>query len=268
MQDTPELEEALEQASDELTIEDGEPQEETQEVEDPQEETTQEDSKTKPEEDQEEAFADKPELAGKSPEELEEIYQNWQKAYTQKRQAEKEEMKALQEKMAELESKVPQEPQKPIDQMTPQELQEYFAERATKIANNAKENAYIESQEKAFFDLDSRLNEDSPEFNPALFYSVVGQVSQARDRFEAENGTVFGFDFVGEAKNQIKAYEDLLKAEVQKYVTNNNKTVSNKVQKFAKSNPKTKAGNVKKAGGLDLDDAFKEALGEVGGSFD
>jgi len=268
MTDTPELDEALDQASDELTIKDGELQEETQETDGSQEETTQENQEDNPDEADEETFADKPELAGKSPEELEEIYQNWQKAYTQKRQAEKEEMKALREKVAQLELKVPQEPEKPIDQMTPQELQEYFAQRATKIADNAKENAYIESQEKAFYELDPRLNEDSPEFNPALFYSVVGQVSQARDKFEAENGTVFGFDFIGEAKNQIKAYEDLLKAEVQKYVTNNNKTVSNKVQRFAKSNPKTKAGNVKKAGGLDLDDAFREALGEVGGSFD
>lgn len=269
MTDTPELDEALDQASAELTSEEESEVPEAQEEVDQEEEseTKEPQEETKPEEAEEEKFADKPELTGKSPEELEEIYQNWQKAYTQKRQAEKEELSKLQQRLQELESKVPQEPEVPPEQMSPEQFKEYFAKRAEKIAQSARENAYIESQEKSFYELDSRLNDESPDFNPQLFYAVVGQVSQLRDKFEKENGTVFGFDFVGEAKSQLKAYDDTLKAEVQKYITNQNKTVTNKVQKFAKNNPKTKAGNIKKAGGLDLDDAFSEALSEVGGSF-
>ena len=262
MNDTPELDEALDQASETLTSE------EEQEVE-PQE-TPKEEQETEPKEEQleeEETFADKPELEGKSPEELEEIYHSWNKAYTQKRQAEKQEMARMAERLQELEQKIPQEPEIPLNQMTPEQAQQFFSQKAEKIAQTARENSYIESQEKSFYELDGRLNDDSPEHDPNLFYAVVGQVSQLRDKHEQEKGTVFGFDFVGEAKRAIEAYDGHVKEQVQKFINNQNKTVKDKVNKFAKGNPK-KAGAVKKAGGLEIDDAFKEALTEVGGSFE
>jgi hypothetical protein len=259
MNDTPELDEALDQASETLTSE------EEQEVE-PQE-TPQEETKPEEQLEEEETFAQKPELEGKSPEELEEIYHSWNKAYTQKRQAEKEELARMAERLQELEQQIPQEPEIPLNQMTPEQVQQFFSQKAEKIAQTARENSYIESQEKSFYELDGRLNDDSPEHDPNLFYAVVGQVSQLRDKYEQEKGTVFGFDFVGEAKRAIEAYDGHVKEQVQKYINNQNKTVKDKVNKFAKSNPK-KAGAVKKAGGLDIDDAFSEALSEVGGSFE
>lgn len=262
MTDTPTLDEALEQASSTLTTSEEESEEQPQEVQEEAEE-----AQDPQEESEEESFADKPELEGKSPEELEEIYTNWQRAYTQKRQAEKKELAKIREEMERLKAQVPQEPQIPIDQMSPQQLSEYFAGRATKIAETARENAYIESQEKAFYEIDNRLNEDSPNHDEGLFYTVVGKVTKLRDQYEKENGSVFGFDFVGEAKKAIQAYDESVKKQVQNYLGNKNQTVKDKAQKFQKSNPKTKAGEVKKAGGLDLDDAFNEALAETGGSF-
>lgn len=260
MNDTPTLDEALEEASSTLTEEvETETEEQPQEV---QEETQE------PEESQEEVFAEKPELEGKSPEELEEIYQNWQKAYTQKRQAEKEEVKSMQKKLREIEAKQAQEPEIPIEQMTPEQLQQHFTKKAQAIATVARENSYIEAQEKSFYELDERLNEDNPKHDPNLFYAVVGQVTQERDKFEQENGTVVGFDFVGEAKAKIQAYDELVKQQVQNYLSKQNKAVQSKSDRFRKSNPKTKAGEVKKAGGMDLEDAFSEALSETGGGFE
>lgn len=259
MTDTPTLDEALQEASSTLTTSEDESEEQPQEV--------QEETQEPKEESQEEVFADKPELEGKSPQELEEIYTNWQRAYTQKRQTEKEELAKIKEEMGQLKAQVPEEPQIPIDQMSPQQLSEYFAGRATKIAETAKENAYIESQEKSFYEIDGRLSEDSPTHDEGLFYTVVGKVTKLRDQFEKENGSVFGFDFVGEAKKAVQAYDESVKKQVQNYLGKQNQTVKDKAQRFQKANPKTKAGNVKKAGGLDLDDAFNEALAETGGSF-
>jgi DNA repair ATPase RecN len=112
MNDTPELDEALDQASETLTSE------EEQEVE-PQE-TPQEETKPEEQLEEEETFAQKPELEGKSPEELEEIYHSWNKAYTQKRQAEKQELARMAERLQELEQQIPQEPEIPLNQMTPE----------------------------------------------------------------------------------------------------------------------------------------------------
>ena len=261
MNDTPTLDEALEEASSTLTTSEDEPEESEEQPQEVEEEVESE------EQTEEESFADKPELEGKSPEELEEIYTNWQRAYTQKRQAEKEELAKIREEMEQLKAQVPQEPQIPIEQMSPEQLKDFFAQRAQKIAESAKENAYIESQEKAFYELDDRLNQDSPTHDEGLFYTVVGKVTQQREQYEKENGGVFGFDFVGEAKKAVQAYDESVKKQVQNYLSKQNQTVKNKAQRFQKANPKTKAGNVKKAGGLDLEDAFDEALSEVGGSF-
>lgn len=220
---------------------------------------------------EEEAFADKPDLSGKTPEELEEIYKNWQKSYTQTRQAEKAREKEMAEKLAQYEKTLSQfkaqEPEKPINEMTVEELQQHFATKAQEIAKTAQENSYIEAQEKSFYELDKRLDEDHPEHDPNLFYSVVGQVTKLRDQFESDKGTVVGFDFVGEAKKVISAYDEAVKQKVQSYLKRNNETARGKVQESSKANPKSSSAKLKKAGGLDLEEAFEEALNETKGTF-
>lgn len=215
----------------------------------------------------EETFADKPSLEGKTPEELESIYKDWQKSYTQKRQAEKEEMKKLQERLSELEAKAPKPEDIPINEMTPEQFRDYTLAQAKKQVEVERDNAYIESQEKAFYEVDKRLDEDSPDHDEALFYSVVGKLTKEREAYEAENGSVYGFDFVGRAKDLVKAYDEGVKQKVQSYLKKNNERVRSKVNQTSKTNPKTQSAKMKKAGGLELEDAFEEALTEVKGSF-
>lgn len=275
MQDLPSIDQAFEEAV-ALTIE------ESPEDGDFKEEAPEAEPETKPEaevkeevpekaEPEEETFAEKPSLEGKTPEELDEIYKNWQKSYTQTRQAEKAREKEMAEKLAEYEKTLSQfksqEPEKPINEMTVEELQQHFALKAQEIAKTAQENSYIEAQEKSFYELDKRLDEDHPEHDPNLFYSVVGQVTKLRDQYESDKGTVVGFDFVGEAKKVISAYDEAVKQKVQSYLKRNNETARGKVDQSSKANPKASQAKLKKTGGLDLDEAFEEALNETKGSF-
>lgn len=271
MNDLPTIDEAFNEAveltSKESLAEEPEATEETPEEEsktEPEKEVKEEAEKVEPE--TEETFADKPDLSGKTPEELEKIYKDWQKSYTQKRQAEKEEFKKLQSRLSELEAKTPKF-EKPVSQMTPQEFQDFTLAQARKQVEAERDNAYIESQEKSFYEVDPRLDEDSPEHDPALFYSTVGQLTKEREAYEKEHGSVYGFDFVGKAKGLVKAYDEAVKLKVQSYLKKNNESARNKVEKSSKVNPKTSVAKMKKVGGLDLDDAFEEALTEVKGSF-
>lgn len=273
MQDLPSIDEAFNEAV-ELTSEES-PVKEDSESKTPKVETENKEVEVKTKdkvEEEEESFADKPNLEGKTPEELEEIYENWQKAYTQKRQVEKAQEKEMTEKLSEYERILnqfkSQVPEKPLEQMTPQELQEHFATKAKEIAEVAKENSYIESQEKSFYELDKRLDEDSPEYDESLFYGVVGALTQMREEYEAKNGSVFGFDFVGEAKKKIAAYDEAMKQKVQNYLKRNNETARGKASQSSRLNPKSSPGKIKKSGGLDIDEAFEEALTETKGTFE
>lgn len=215
----------------------------------------------------EDNFADKPSLEGKTPEELDAIYKDWQRSYTQKRQAEKEELRKLQERLNEYEAKMPKLEDIPINRMSPQQFKEYTLAQAKKQVEAERDNAYIESQEKAFYEVDKRLDDESPDHDEALFYSVVGKLTKEREAYEAENGSVYGFDFVGRAKDLVKAYDEGIKQKVQSYLKKNNERVRSKVEKNSKANPKTQSAKMKKAGGLELEDAFEEALTEVKGTF-
>lgn len=276
MNDLPSIDEAFEEAV-ELTSKDSLAEEPEVKEEAPTEESetkpkkeVKEEAEDKAETETEETFADKPDLEKMTPQELEETYKNWQKAYTQKRQAEKARDKEREEAIASMQKELEQlksQGTKDPSQMTPQEFQEWNLAQARKQVEIERDNAYIESQEKSFYELDARLNEDAPNYDEALFYSTVGKLTQARNDYEKEHGSIYGFDFVGQAKGLIKAYDESVKQKVQSYLKKSNETAQRKVEHSSKENPKTNAGKLKKAGGLDLDDAFEEALTEVKGSF-
>lgn len=274
MSDLPSIDQAFDEAvaltSENPLAEEAEAETEAPEVEpetNPEEKEVKGEADDKAETEAEETFADKPSLEGKTPEELESIYKDWQKSYTQKRQAEKEEMKKLQERLAELEAKAPKAEDIPINEMTPEQFRDYTLAQAKKQVLVERDNAYIESQEKAFYEVDKRLDDESPDHDEALFYSVVGKLTKEREAYEAENGSVYGFDFVGRAKDLVKAYDEGVKQKVQSYLKKNNERVRSKVEKNSKANPKTQSAKMKKAGGLELEDAFEEALTEVKGTF-
>jgi hypothetical protein len=270
MSDLPTIDEAFDEAV-ELTSKDSfaEPKTEekapTKELETKPEKEVEEEGEDKAET-EEEAFAEKPDLSGKTPEELEEVYKSWQKSYTQKRQEEKKALKEMETRLKELEAQVPKYEEDPA-LMTPQELQEWTLAQARKQVEDERDNAYIESQEKSFYELDPRLDENNPEYDEALLFTVAGKLSGEREAYEEKNKSIYGFDFVGRAKRLIKAYDESIKLKVQNYLKQNNETARGKVSQSSKVNPKSNSGKLKKSGGLDLDEAFEEALAETKGSF-
>lgn len=274
MSDLPTIDEAFDEAveltSKESLTEEPEVEEEapTEESKTKSEKEVEDEAEDKAEPEAEESFVDKPDLSKLTPEQMEETYKNWQKAYTQKRQAERARDKEREETIANMQKELEQfKSQKDPSQMTARELQEWTLSQARKQVEVERDNAYIESQEKAFYEVDPRLDEDSPNYDEALFYSTVGKLAKERDAYEKENGSVYGFDFVGKAKGLVKAYDGEIKLKVQSYLKKNNETARDRVEKSSKTNPKTSSGKMKKVGGLDLDDAFEEALTEVKGSF-
>lgn len=274
MSDLPTIDEAFDEAveltSKESLAEEPEVKEEapTEESEIEPEKEVKEEAEDKVELEAEETFADKPDLSKFTPEQMEDIYKNWQKSYTQKRQAERARDKEREETIANMQKELEQfKSQKDPSQMTPQEFQEWTLSQARKQVELERDNAYIESQEKAFYEVDKRLDEDNPEHDEALLLYTVGKLTKEREAYEKEHGTVYGFDFVGKANGLVKAYDDKIKLQVQSYLKRNNETARNKVEKSSKINPKTSSGKMKKVGGLDLDDAFEEALAETKGTF-
>jgi len=269
MTDTPTLDEAFDQASSELTSKEESPKETEEKPEESQEpEKESESPKEEPEpkaeeseEDKEEAFADKGELVGKTPEEMEEIYKNWQSSYTKKRQAERKELEDMRARLESLE-KAPKEEKaddKPLSELTPEEYAIKVAEMAKTEVNTARNNAYIEAQEKSFFELDPRLSEDSPTYDKDLTDLVMMRLSNAREAHDAEGLPITQFDFLGKAKEYIEAFDSRIKNSNQAFLKRQSEIARTRSNDFAKESPKT-SGAKSKPKVMDLDDAIESAF--------
>lgn len=268
--DTPTLDEAFEEASAELTIEEVEEtpepiEEETSE--EPKVEEPEEEKEESPEEEQTESFTKEPVNVEELPPEMKELYKNWERAYTTKRQAERAEIKALTEELEKFKTQAPPQQdvvqqQKPIDQMTQAEFQQHVIEVARQDAAIQKENAYIEAQEEAFFSIDPRLDENNPNFDEDLSFAVIGKLTSDRNKYEEENDSVLGFDFTGKAKELIESYDKKINGRMQEYIKKQSEISRTKSQKFSKSNPKTKSGSSTPNKFMDFEDAADLAWSE------
>ena len=274
MTDTPNptLDEAYDAASEELTSTEDTPKEESKEVE-----PSQKPDDSKPESESEDKPEDKPEepkeeetdflkvegdVTKMTPDQLEAVKTKWQSSYTKTRQAEREEIAELKKQLADKEVKPTDTPVeiKPMDQMTPQEYAQHVADMAKAEVSVAADNAYIEAQEKAFYEADPRLNIDNPEHNKDLLDLVVLRLSNEREAHEEEGKPVKSFDFVGRTKKLISAYDEGLTTIKQNYLKKQSEIARTKSEDFAKETPKTSGAKPKKRNmTLDesLDSAFK-----------
>jgi len=264
MTGTPTLDEAFDQATSTLTSE-SEPKVETPEepnkIKEPTKDST--DSKDQPikesKKEVEEAFAEKGDLTGKTPEQLEEIYKNWQRSYTLKRQAERKELEELRAKATE--KPVDRVADKPMSEMSPEEYAIKVAEMARSEVQVARDNAYIESQEKAFYALDDRLGEDSPTKDDDLRDLVMMRLSNAREEFDKTGKPISEFDFLGKAKEDIKAFDSRLKSNNQAFLKKQSEIARTRSDNFAKESP-TISGAKTKVKSMDLDDSIEAAFGK------
>lgn len=262
---TPTLDEAFEQATSTLTSQSEAPQEQPSENKEPvkDSETPEGQPEAKaddPKVETEESFAEKGDLTGKTPEQLEETYKNWQRAYTAKRQAERKELEELRAKVSETKP-IEKSPDKPMSEMSPEEYAMKVAEMAKTEVQTAGDNAYIESQEKAFYSLDSRLNQDSPDFDQDLQDLVMIRLSNAREAHDAQGLPIRDFDFLGKAKEYIGAFDSRLKNSNQSFLKKQTEIARTRSDNFAKEVPNTSNAKTK-VKSMDLDDAIESAFGK------
>lgn len=202
-----------------------------------------------------------------APPELLGVYKQWQRDYTQKRQAEKEYIKGLEEKLSKFEQVVNQ-PQINPNQPQPKNLVDNIISTVKKEIQTEQENSYIESNEKNFFNLDSRLDPNSPDHDEILLNYVAGKLSDMRDEYEAQNnGSTLGFDFTGNAKSLIAKYEEKLTNANKAFLNQQSQNAKNNAQKFAKTNPTAKTSPSKPSGKMSLDEAFDKAVDDTGANF-
>jgi hypothetical protein len=266
---SPSLDEAFEQASSTLKID--EEQEQTTEPQKSEEVTEEETSKEEEstqtdgdeekeeapkEEETEETFTEKKLSFNELPDELKPIYKDWQKQYTQKRQSEKAYIKELEEKLAMKSEQPKQEQDKSVPQgLTPNQLDEYLDIR--------EQNSYIANQEKQFMALDDRLSEDSPEYDPWLYNGVIGELTKAREAYEAKNKTIMGFDFVKEAKEKIKNYDEKLLKKGGEVIKEKTAKTRQVLEKSKKENPRAKSLEGKTSKPMDIDSSIDAAFNKL-----
>lgn len=279
--DTLDLDQAVDQASSTLKIDQDEVdesvdespqvQEESKEVEEAEDKSAspdgeEESDESKEESTDEETFLDKVPTYNELPEEMKAIYKNWQKQYTTKREAERAEIKALKAELEETKKSQAQEPKTATQQLNQQEQRDtrgMTQEQLDKYLDQREEQRYLKSQETQFFKLDSRLNSESPDFDPYLYGGITEQVIRERDAFDKENGTFIGFDFVGRSKELIKQYDQKLKQKGQEAIKEKTQKSQAFMDKSRKENIKAKSLTGKTNKPLDLDEAVDKAFSNL-----
>jgi len=262
------IEDAFEAASETLTSTEETPSEEpdkTQSESESEEETPEspeEDTDSESKEEEADFLGIDGDIEKMTSEELLGVKKTWQQKYTQKRQAERQELEDLRSQVAEKGKVEPAQAEtaKPVSQMNQNEYAQYVADMAKAEVRVAEDNAYIEAQEKSFYETDSRLNKDNPEFNQDLHDLVILRLANERDSHEAEGKPVKEFDFIGRSKELIGSYDTSIKQIKQDYLTKQSKIARTKSEDFAKTAPKTSGAKTKKKN-MNLDEAIAASLG-------
>lgn len=211
--------------------------------------------------------------------ELLEVYKKWQHDYTQTRQREKSELQEYKDKIAQYEQSINGTQAEKIDDFnTAKATGEIdpnmsFADYSRMLIDQAKEefknefkvdqeNEYIGNQEKEFITLDPRFQE-GPALDKILLNHVASELSALRDNYENENGTIIGFDFVGEAKNLIAEYDGRTEQLNKSFVQKQNELVKGKTNISNLKNPNAKNISGTANGNMSFSDAFDDAFSKT-----
>lgn len=211
--------------------------------------------------------------------EMSQVYKRWQADYTQKRQTEKAELKTLQEKLTTFEQQGNQ-PQNEINASFERDrangtisptttLEEYGNRLKADIKAELQadtENAYIDTQEKQFFEFDPRFQE-GPAQDKVLLKYVLAEVGEMRDQYETEHGNVLGFDFVGQAKKLVESYDKRIEETNKAFLARQSELAKSNAIKTAKTSPNTTSHSGKSSGKVTVDDAFDAAVQTTGAEF-
>lgn len=203
------------------------------------------------------------------PEQLKGTYKSLQADYTRKRQKETSEIKELRAEVERLrqygvETKnptlrqpLPPSPINPIEQMIDRKIEAQKIEEAYQ-----KEVAYVEGAQKEFVALDERLNSELPSYDPYMAHAIEHSLATLRGEYEQKNGTVIGFDFIGQAKQLIEGWGKYLENINKGFVARQNEIARSSAQKSQVQNPKKTPADAKKSGSMTIEEAMEAALAD------
>lgn len=211
--------------------------------------------------------------------ELQNVYKKWQHDYTQTRQRERTEIAELKEKLTKFEQTGNENNQTHDEKvndfnnakasgdidpnMSFQDYSRLLIETAKKeIRDESKveqENDYIGKQEEEFMSLDPRFQE-GPALDKVLLNHVASELVQLRESYENENGTIIGFDFIGEAKNLIEGYDSRISQLNKDFIVKQNEAVKNKTIQSSRSNPNSRNNTGTPNASMSFNDAIDKAF--------
>lgn len=237
---------------------------------------------------QEDVFAEKAELAGRTPEQLEEIYQNWQKAYTAKRQKETQEIKEYQAKLAELEKKQTQpsqateanvqdlqaqaQEQVQLGNMTVEQYTDYMkqimVEEARTVARQEyqamiaqeREDKLAQTALDQFQSVDSRLNENAPDFDESFKNEVQRELAELLDEHLEEKGSYQGFDAKSLTKQIVDRRDAQLDEIIKKRTIQSTQAAKMREAKAKKSEVRGSTQDGQAIGGNSIRSILSEAI--------
>jgi hypothetical protein len=207
--------------------------------------------------------------------ELLDVYKKWQHDYTQTRQRERAELQDYKDKLAQYEQARNGTQSEKVEDfnnakaageinpdMSFQEYSRMLIDQAKQEFKNEiktdQENEYIGNQEKEFLTLDPRFSE-GPSLDKILLNHVASELVNLRDSYEAENGTIIGFDFISKAKDLIAEYDSRIEQTNKSFIQKQNELVKGKTNLSNLKNPNAKNISGTSNGNMSFGDAFDEA---------
>lgn len=194
------------------------------------------------------------------PEELKNIYKSLQADYTRKRQLETAKLREYETKIKQLEDKLTGGEQEDLSNLTPEEQ---IRELARQEVKSQQAEAYRSTAKVDLENLDSRLNENHPDFKKFEWLDgmVRAQLDHELSLYEEEHGTPVGFDHVGKAKSLLNSFDAYVEAKAKAYLQEQSRIAKEKAEKTSKASPDVTNPTTRRSGNMSLDDAIETAFG-------
>lgn len=256
--DTPTIQEAMEQASSSLQSESVE--ETPQSVEKQPSEAPQGQMET--EQPKEKAALEQfdPE---KIPTELKPLYKNLMKGFTEGRQKDREEVKKLKEELESMRKKETPQEQIPDRPLTPEE---YIERKTNEVLHKKEVVSFRETALREYNELDPRVDnrEGNEQYDPILDAVVGSQLDKLLDDHVKEHGSELGFDYKTHGKELLKEYDAYVQKKIDAYLEKQKDLAKKSERSLNRLHPKTSDSGTKPSGNMSLEDAMAQAFSMSG----
>lgn len=204
------------------------------------------------------------------------VYKGWQADYTKTRQREKAELQEYKDKLTKFEQSPSGTQTEKVNDfnnakangeidpnMSFQDYSRLLIDKAKEEFKSEfktdQENEYLGNQEKEFLNIDPRFQE-GPGLDKVLLNHVASELSILRNTYEEENGTIIGFDFIGQAKELIAGYDSRISESNQAFIKKQNELAKAKTLQSQKVNPNSRNTTGTPNGTMSIRDAIGKSF--------